>query len=157
LLPIFTPEEWNTFALGVWIASITTLTLSAFMIVSFVLNPDRRAFPIRLVLYHEICIFSFAVAMAIDGYKNYKSIWCIDDVTVATHKKPACGFQAVIVTFFGLAAGFWFAAVCFHFWLQIRNWHKNYESWRLEAVYHGICWGLPFLAVIINLAADNFL
>jgi len=155
-LPMFTQQEWNSLELSVSVAAVVSFSLSVFMILSFVLNPYRRVFPIRLILNHEICVFLFTLGFLLNGYTNYESLWCENAVEIATmYNSSLCSFQALLTFYFGLASAIWFAILSFNLFLQIKFWDKEFNSIKLERIYHSIAWGFPILTVIINFAAGN--
>jgi len=114
-------------------ASISVI-VSAFTIVTFLIFPVRRKYPVRLPLY--LCVASFGLSL-------------FSLITA----RSACAFQSVGLYYFGTACWVWWGIISFNFYdVMVRGNTASFD--KREGIYNAIGWGVPLLFTIVSKATD---
>ncbi|ELR18066.1 Frizzled/Smoothened family membrane region protein [Acanthamoeba castellanii str. Neff] len=157
--PMWSDAEWTGGITIMMIVGGCSFILAAFMVITLCLMPAKRRYPGSLFIYIISCsmVVSFVVVFfpLVSGGPTRM---------VCTHGSPPvevtfdnarehdgggvpCVLQGMGILFFGLAANFWWLALCINVFEGIRRFHL---------FFHIVAWGLPTIAVIICLAGTTF-
>ncbi|EFA84137.1 G-protein-coupled receptor family protein [Heterostelium album PN500] len=118
---------------------ILSIVGSGLTVITFMLFPKLRTYPIRLILYLCMAIF-FAQTFFYVAFEAYDGIMCLP--------------SAIILHYFFLADFIWTFCVAFNFYQMIVKRNRDAESF--EKYYHLASWGLPFIFVIAIAATKNY-
>ncbi|EGG22753.1 G-protein-coupled receptor family protein [Cavenderia fasciculata] len=113
---------------------------SFFTVLTFMLFPKLRTYPIRLILYLCMSIFLAQLFFYI-SFEAYDSIMCIP--------------SALLLHYFFLADFVWTFCVAFNFYQMIVKRNRDAESF--EKYYHMASWGLPLIFVIFISAFKKYI
>jgi hypothetical protein len=120
---------------------ITSSVCAFCTIVTFVLYPSIRTYPIKLLCYLCFCImfgFSFFLISGADGVVN----------------SAFCDGSAAITHFFFIAQFIWTFCIAFNFYQIIVR--RNRESQRLEKWYHVAVWSISSVCILCAGASGSY-
>eukprot|EP01133_Synstelium_polycarpum_P015295 gene15295-18109_t len=112
---------------------------SFFTVLTFMLFPKLRTYPIRLILY--LCMSIFFAQLFFD-------------ISFATSDTIMCIPSAILLHYFFLADFIWTFCVAFNFYQMIVKRNRDAESF--EKYYHMASWGLPLIFVIAIAATQKY-
>ncbi|ORX54543.1 hypothetical protein DM01DRAFT_1407379 [Hesseltinella vesiculosa] len=129
---------------------------SLFIVVSYLVLPDKRRHPSLLILHMSIAIFIFSF-VAFFPLGDPRRIQCHDAVTVSTQENNVlCAAQGSLLIFGSLGTVCWCAALIINLHLHT-VWNYNFFHRRYWLLYI-ICWGIPaaFMGVCLGLKQVEF-
>ncbi|GAM24604.1 hypothetical protein SAMD00019534_077790 [Acytostelium subglobosum LB1] len=118
---------------------ILSMVGSGLTVITFMLFPKLRTYPIRLILYLCMSIF-FAQLFFYVSFEAWDTIMCLP--------------SAIILHYFFLADFIWTFCVAFNFYQMIVKRNRDAESF--EKYYHLASWGLPAIFVVAIAATKNY-
>lgn len=111
-------------------------------LITFIVFPDIRTYPIKLICFLCVCI--------IIGY----SAFIAADKEPVPSDEPSCIAVAALTHFFFIANFCWTFCIAFNFYQMIVR--RNRESQLLEKYYHLFSWGLPLALFIGVVSSENY-
>ncbi|KAK4515349.1 uncharacterized protein ATC70_010293 [Mucor velutinosus] len=153
----FYPEGWAVHGfLATDILRFISSIVSFFMLVSYLVLPDKRRHPSLLILNvsASIFLFSFVVYFSIG---NPQRLQCANAVAVSTQDNNAlCATQGAILIFASLATCCWSAALILNLHMHT-VWNSNFFTNRYF-ILNILCWGYPavIMAVSVGLHQVKF-
>jgi len=161
-----------------WFSWVTT----AFMIVSYLINPRLRQFPKTIIIFVAMSANILAGGVILPTMIGYDNIWCGGEgvvvktsadvvglgvnsqlqvsysVSSLTVHSSSCTFQGVLILFGILASTCWWAIVavnmCSEIFLGSHLSSKPFV-WGRIVVYSIVGWGLPFAFMVIPAGAGK--
>jgi len=142
-LPLLFDEYSSEWKLAISVSLLVGASLSfigtSFILVSFYfVNPSIR-YNYRLLFWLSISDFVTSISGIFAGVLSIKSDW-------QHPTKWECDFQGAMIHAFNIAEFLWTGCIVVKLLLQFHGIEKmKYES----TIFHGVCWGIPAVEVII--------
>lgn len=121
------------------IASCMSILSSLFIALSYLLYPNLRSFPYKLIVYLTLCDAASCLA------------YFVPFVGVSPH---LCYAQAATLQFFGIASVLWTGCFGFNIYQVLVRGNSTVDRW--ELYYHAFVWGISLFLLLINILLDSF-
>ncbi|KAI9278085.1 hypothetical protein BY458DRAFT_554092 [Sporodiniella umbellata] len=123
--------------------------LSFFMMISYLVLPDKRRHPSLLILNFSISLFLFNL-VSFFTIANPESIQCANSITPSTQDNNIpCAVQGAILIFGSLATCCWSAALILNLHLHT-VWRSSFFMERY-LLLNVVCYGYPTIVMAVNL------
>eukprot|EP00002_Diphylleia_rotans_P011841 TRINITY_DN232_c1_g1_i1.p1 TRINITY_DN232_c1_g1~~TRINITY_DN232_c1_g1_i1.p1 ORF type:complete len:291 (-),score=51.88 TRINITY_DN232_c1_g1_i1:404-1276(-) len=143
----YSDEEIGWARLLHFIAASFSAVGSLCVIVSHWKDKGRAVFPLRLAYYLSTSDFLLAISGLISAAALPSLDADLDDMN-----STACFIQGVGVFFFKSSSILWTAAISYTVYRMLIC--LDTQVHRFEKYFHAMCWGVPFLFIVIFMAAD---
>eukprot|EP00002_Diphylleia_rotans_P001256 TRINITY_DN10700_c0_g1_i1.p1 TRINITY_DN10700_c0_g1~~TRINITY_DN10700_c0_g1_i1.p1 ORF type:complete len:537 (+),score=68.17 TRINITY_DN10700_c0_g1_i1:56-1666(+) len=130
-----------------------SLGSSCIVLVTWILFPQKRAFPVNMVAYLAFCSIGIAIGLLMKLFPANK-ISCIDSVTRADASVTLCFLQGVILHYFPIALALWWLCMAFNLHQIVVL--ENKSAIRLLRFYHYVSWGIPALLVSVASFTESY-
>ncbi|KAG2237924.1 hypothetical protein INT48_002229 [Thamnidium elegans] len=123
--------------------------VSFFMLVSYLILPDKRRHPSLLILNVSASIFLFSMVVYF-SIGNPQKLQCANIVEVSTQDNNIlCATQGAILIFSSLSTCCWSAALILNLHLHT-VWNSNFFTNRY-GILNVLCWGYPSVIMAVSL------
>ncbi|KAI8138247.1 hypothetical protein BJV82DRAFT_631602 [Fennellomyces sp. T-0311] len=124
------------------IIRITGCILSFFVLVSYLVLPDKRRHPTIIILYISLCIFVFSL-VAFFSIGDPKRLQCAaDGIQQGTQdNNTLCAIQGALLIFASMGSTMWCAVMIFNLHLHT-VWNNNF-LYDKYIILNVVCWGVP--------------
>ncbi|KAL6077141.1 hypothetical protein QOT17_002445 [Balamuthia mandrillaris] len=161
--PLIEDDEFDAVTIMMSVMGWLSFVLMAFLVVTYLVDPEKRKFPnhLPLFLFLAVMCFSFAFCLASTLPNDHRDMICKNEQEANYFGDGACTVQGLLVVYFFFAAVLWWLVICFNIFLMLVLAAKQVDYRRssvrtlLMVSYHCFAWLLPFVPVIISLAAER--
>ncbi|EFA77602.1 G-protein-coupled receptor family protein [Heterostelium album PN500] len=108
-------------------------------IITYLIFPQIRTYPIKLIIYLCLSLFLGNVFLFI-SYNYYDTVMCIP--------------SAILVHYLFISQFLWTFCVSLNFYQMIVRKNRGLESY--EKYYHLISWGIPLIIVVVLASTNNY-
>lgn len=165
--PMFSDGEWAGVIVVDIVLNFLSFWLSFFLVVTFLLMPQKRRFPALIFFYFGllsaivgfVCLFFPAVRGGIEPLVctegTPKRLVTMSNAGEHDGGGVVCIIQGIILYYCPMAAMFWWLfLVLTVFELIVLERSTNFIK-RFHLFYHIVAWGFPLIGVVILLASKN--
>eukprot|EP00026_Physarum_polycephalum_P007890 Phypoly_transcript_07960.p1 GENE.Phypoly_transcript_07960~~Phypoly_transcript_07960.p1 ORF type:complete len:348 (+),score=-2.03 Phypoly_transcript_07960:515-1558(+) len=145
----FTEHQQHTFWAAMFVVTTCSIIASSLIILSYILLPKTRNVSNRIVVSLSIADLGTSLC----GPVCADFLLRVNPETLSG-ASTLCVFQAVTIVYFSLASICWIGVIAVSNFLLIVR--KTAPSFRMEMIFHTICWGLPLIPTILALTYSSF-
>ncbi|KAL6077138.1 hypothetical protein QOT17_002444 [Balamuthia mandrillaris] len=159
--PLIEDDEFDAITIMMSVMGWLSFVLMAFLVVTYLVDPDKRKFPNHLPLFFFIAILGFSFAFCLASAVGHKDMICDNEEEANYFGAGACTVQGMLVVYFFFAAVLWWLVICFNIFLMLMlaanqvDYRKRGLRNSLIIGYHCFAWLLPLLPLIISLSAER--
>nr|ANP39040.1 frizzled 4 [Eupentacta fraudatrix] len=143
----------------IWMAVWSGLCFlsSAFMVLTFMVEPGRFRYPERSIIFLSICYNILSVGYIVRLVAGREAIACKDDggefsyLIMRGLESTGCAVTFLLLYFFGMASALWWVTLTFT-WFLAAGLKWGHEAIQQHSSYfHVVAWGIPFIKTIVIL------
>jgi len=165
--PIIKSGAYNDIEIMMSVVGWVSFVVSGFLILSWILDEDKRRVPLVLPLWFFVCTNAIAFVFCYGNMAGQEDFWCEDDYSPNDWGNGSCTFQGIIYVYFTLAGALWWFDICIALFLSIvlgshdiKVVNKTFSVLGMKlngfhVISHLVCWSLPWVSVIIALSAHR--
>lgn len=151
----YTDDEWATLVTLIKIGASLSFVATAFMLISYLVNFDKRKFPLNVHMWQFVACLCLAITFLLNGSNPQKDVWCTDPATFANQSNSnICGAQGFLFIFFGLSVATWCLVIAFIMFRAIVFKIRVQDLDNKMVFFHIFGWGVPLVFAITAAAKD---
>jgi len=152
-VPVYSDGRYTALKIVITYGAILSLVTSVILIMTYVFDKTKRAFPVNMPLWISLAALGYAIGFLMGPIFGFERIVC--DST------PLCRLQAVLLLYFQYAMAAWMMVLAFNICLTLimqlkfRKVMSKKQKIILQVIYHVVCWGVGMPPCIVGLAVDK--